>query len=61
MPKISAASRQETGHRRAGRYWPPSQTTCEVTDEQLAEMKTDDQLVLVVHDVKPEAPAKGGK
>jgi hypothetical protein len=45
--KISAASRQETGHRRAGFYWTPTQTVREVTEEQLAELKADDQIVLV--------------
>lgn len=54
MPKIIVSSRLPGGHRRAGRFIPDGQTELDVTDEQLARIRADRQIVCF--DVKAATP-----
>ena len=56
MPKISVSSRSKGGHRRAGKFIPDVSTLLTVTDEELARIKADGQIVCVVPDDEEVAP-----
>jgi hypothetical protein len=45
--KIIVSSRLQGGHRRGGRLWPQNQVEAEVDEQQLAELKADEHLVLL--------------
>lgn len=59
MPTIFVCSRTTGGHRRAGKFIPDAQTELEVTDEQLARIKADPGIMVMVkaeETTEPETP-----
>ena len=44
---VTVVSKSEHGHRRAGRFWPTTPVTAEVTEAQLAELKADKRLAVL--------------
>lgn len=44
---VTVVSKSEHGHRRAGRFWPTTPVTAEVTEAQLRELKADKRLAVL--------------
>ncbi len=44
---VTVVSKSEHGHRRAGRFWPTTPVTADVSEAQLRELKADKRLAVL--------------
>jgi len=44
---VTVVSKSEHGHRRAGRFWPTTPVTADVSEAQLKELKADKRLAVL--------------
>jgi hypothetical protein len=44
---VTVVSKSEHGHRRAGKFWPTTPVTADVSDAQLRELKADKRLAVL--------------
>jgi len=44
---VIVVSKSERGHFRAGRFWPSQPVAAEVTEKQLAELKSDKRIAVI--------------
>jgi hypothetical protein len=44
---VTVVSKAEHGHRRAGRFWPTTPVTADVSETQLAELRADKRIAVL--------------